>query len=534
MNATVMLAFPTAADKGSIWSSKNSKTTMKEHWVKYEEASVEKRERALETLASHEEIHRPAAVHHPHGVFIMYSHTLVTMKRNIFPGVMKVLVRGIMNSFVMVPNDIGTGLYLRHKANEMCNKMFEGKDPFPPLPKYIEVQPDGSQCCYSWLLPTMVLEEPAEVQVENNCSQVQTVHEKAKLCAKGQHSLVLTPSDGSSGCDICKRIDAAKGSTLGSCRQCGWKACDKCVDLRNTQLAWEPKLGDNVEDIDSHTARSALSAGKRRWNLLKNVHAAVKHKVTMRLDMEYPKDQVAEEQFKLHFIEDMATALEVDPACIEIKNIMAGSIIVQVEITGAEDLKSKLHAQVGDKSSRLYSGKVTKNAVPVEPSPEYVVSAPEVAKNPDGAYKHKYRLELTPDGRTQSRWVLMPKIHDHISQEDNVTSTVLPNNPMRDLENGALGGVRPPIGDAAYLASRLHAVEAERSFFRELVIQNRIRERIHTHTEEKTQKQLSGGIFGLADEQHAISGLKEPQGTSNAGTVPAYNATPMPRRKIIV
>jgi hypothetical protein len=114
---------------------------------------------------------------------------------------------------------------------------------------------------------------------------------------------------------------------------------------------------------------------------------------------------------------------------------------------------------------------------------------------------------------------------------------------MRDLEKGALGGVRPPIGDAAYLTSRLNAVEAERSVQsdeeRVLAIQNRIQEQINAHREgRRTQEQLSGTIFGLADEQHAISGLKgvlpEPQEASNAGTVPADMVAPKPRRKIIV
>jgi hypothetical protein len=102
---------------------------------------------------------------------------------------------------------------------------------------------------------------------------------------------------------------------------------------------------------------------------------------------------------------------------------------------------------------------------------------------------------------------------DHISQEDNVTSTVLPNNPMRDLEKGALGGVRPPIGDAAYLASRLDAVEAERSVQsdeeRVLAIQNRIREQINAHREgRRTQEQRDleqGALAGVSHLRPALT-----------------------------
>jgi hypothetical protein len=130
-------------------------------------------------------------------------------------------------------------------------------------------------------------------------------------------------------------------------------------------------------------------------------------------------------------------------------------------------------------------------------------TARSVAKNPDGTYKHKYRLELTPDGRTQSRWVLTPKIHDHISQEDNVTSTVLPNNPMRDLEKGALGGV-------LHLQPAITCSDQEKEFTPSLD---------HISQEDKVT---------------STEVLPEPQGTSNAGTVPADIATPMPWRKVII
>jgi hypothetical protein len=87
--------------------------------------------------------------------------------------------------------------------------------------------------------------------------------------------------------------------------------------------------------------------------------------VILRLAMVYPQGVEAEAEFKLDLIGDIVTALGADQSCFEIKSMRAGSIIVELALRGAdaELLKTRLEAQVADKSSVLYNGKVTRHVM---------------------------------------------------------------------------------------------------------------------------------------------------------------------------
>jgi hypothetical protein len=89
------------------------------------------------------------------------------------------------------------------------------------------------------------------------------------------------------------------------------------------------------------------------------------HIVFIKLAMVFPKDAQAEEQFKRDLVNDVATALDADPLCFEIKSMVVGSIIVQLALKGrnSKGLKTQLEAQITDKSSLLYKGKVTKHVM---------------------------------------------------------------------------------------------------------------------------------------------------------------------------
>jgi hypothetical protein len=90
--------------------------------------------------------------------------------------------------------------------------------------------------------------------------------------------------------------------------------------------------------------------------------------VILKLAMQYPTGRQAEEEFKKNLMEDVARALEVDLSLFAVRSMEPGSIVVGLQINGddAAALKGQLEAQVGDKSSMLYKGKVTKHAISVD------------------------------------------------------------------------------------------------------------------------------------------------------------------------
>jgi hypothetical protein len=88
--------------------------------------------------------------------------------------------------------------------------------------------------------------------------------------------------------------------------------------------------------------------------------------INMKLDLDYPANAEAEEQFKHHFLNDVAGALGLtDTRVLSVQNMRAGSIILDVHISGGNSgaLRGQLEAQVKDRSSALYQGKVTRHAV---------------------------------------------------------------------------------------------------------------------------------------------------------------------------
>jgi hypothetical protein len=89
----------------------------------------------------------------------------------------------------------------------------------------------------------------------------------------------------------------------------------------------------------------------------------------------------AEEQFKLDFIDDVASALQADSSLFAVKSMEPGSIVVGLQIGGddANALKLQLESQISDKSSALYNGKVTKHAMAEGDDDSAPAVAPAVA-----------------------------------------------------------------------------------------------------------------------------------------------------------